>query len=381
MAEAIRRAIIRARLLWYLIQPHLASLGVAFSGAIAEAGARTVINLLEAIIADAIAKVADFYTSLANVIWNISLYLGMPKTVQSRFGYLPDLGDIHEFFKSMAETYVKFKPLVGEMVDELTGNTFSFSIQEAMSYGLPGLLGMNFAYTMGTMPSPSPMDEAWNTYDETRGLVDALTGINIHYLAHNYLQGLLDYYERVWSKADALTGIHDIVEFVTYPKAVLVGHIGRILPGMLDHLVEDVRNVLAGLLRRVADIESDAMSLKMLLDNNIISETDEAWLAYYEMRAEADAIDQLVNDYLDTVKNILANINNKIDTELVNLVSSALSELEGKWLAQAKTELGNKTERYLEVLYGARDYAKPVNVSYCLVFEDDSKICKTITPT
>ncbi|HIC98581.1 MAG TPA: hypothetical protein EYP08_02720, partial [Pyrodictiaceae archaeon] len=76
MAEAFRRAIIRARLLWHLIQPHLASLGVAFTGAIAEAGARTVINLLEAIIADAIAKVADFYTSLANVIWNISLYLG-----------------------------------------------------------------------------------------------------------------------------------------------------------------------------------------------------------------------------------------------------------------------------------------------------------------
>ena len=380
MSEVIGRAILRARLLWYLLQPHLASLGQAFTGAIAEAGANTIIRLMEGIIADAVAKVADFYSSLANTVWNIMLYMGMPKTVESRFGYLPDISDIHEFFKVMTEAYVKFRPLAQELLDELTGNTFSFAIQEGLSYGMPGLLGMNYAYSMGTMPSPGPLEEAWSTYEETRGLVDALTGINLHYLNHNYLQGLLDYYERAWSKADSLTSMHDIVEFVTFPKATLAGHIGRILPTMLDHLLEDVRNVLAGLLRRVADIESDARSLKTLLDNNIITESPEAWLAYHEMKAEADAIDQLITEYLDTVRNVLALLNNKIDSELVDLVSNAFKTLEGGWLSQSKTEIEDRMSRYLEVVFMARDYAKPVNVSYCVVFEDNSKICKTISP-
>lgn len=380
MAEAVRRALIRFRLLWQLVQPHLAALGQAFTAAAAEAGARTVISLLEAIVADAVARTADLYSTLANTVWNIMTYMGMPKTVPSRFGYLPDIEDVTEFFKAMAETYVKYRPMVGEMIDELTGNTFSFAVQEAMSYGLPGLLGMNYAYSMGTMPSPAPMDEAWSTYEETRGLVDALTGINLHYLSHNYLQGLLEYYERVWSRADTLTGLHDVLEFVTYPKAVLAAHLGRILPGLLDHLLEDVRNVLAGLLRRVADIESDALSLKTLLENKIIGETPEAWLAYYEMDAERQAIDQLVDEYLATVQNILAMVNEKIDSELLNLVASAVSELEGKWLSQAKAEIDDRTTRYIDVLYSARDYAKPVNVSYCIVFEDGAKICKVIKP-
>ena len=378
MAEAIRRAIIRLRLLWALIQPQLASFGEAFTGAVAEAGARTVVSMLEAIIGDMVAKVADFYTSLSNVVWNIMLYMGMPKTVESRFGYLPDMADINEFFKAMAEAYIKFRPMVGEMIDELTGNTFSFAMQEGLSYGLPGLLAMNYAYSVGTMPSPSPMDEAWSTYEETRALVDALTGINIHYLSHNYIQGLLEYYERVWSKADTLTGLHDVLEFLTHPKAVLAGHIGRILPGMLDHLLEDVRNVLAGLLRRVADIESDALSLKIMLEMNFIKETTEAWLSYFEMRAETDAIDKLVDEYLATLQNVLARLNEKIDSELLGLVASALSEVEGQWLSQAKAEIDERMGKYLDVLYSARDYAKPVNVSYCVEFEDGAKICKVV---
>lgn len=367
-------------MLWYLLQPHLAVLGKAFTEAVAEAGARTLVALLEAIIGDAVARTAGFYDSLANVLWNIMLYMGMPKTVGNRFGYYPDITDINEFMKAMTEVYVKFRALAGELVDELTGNTFSFAAQEAMSYGLPGLLAMNFAYSMGTMPSPSPMDEAWSTYEETRALVDALSGINIHYISHNYIQGLLEYYERAWNKSDSLTGLHDILEFITFPKAVLAGHLGRVLPGMIDNLLEDVRNILAGLLRRVADIESDAMALKTLLDNGIIRESAEAWLAYHEMNAEYNSINTLVDEYLATVQEILSYINDNIDDTLVQLIVNAIQNLEGQWLTQVKTDVDTRMGRYLDVLYSARDYAKPINVSYCVNFEDGSKVCKTIVP-
>jgi len=142
--------------------------------------------------------------------------------------------------------------------------------------------------------------------------------------------------------------------------------------------LEDVRNVLAGLLRRVADIESDALSLKIMLEMNFIKETTEAWLSYFEMRAETDAIDKLVDEYLATLQNVLARLNEKIDSELLGLVASALSEVEGQWLSQAKAEIDERMGKYLDVLYSARDYAKPVNVSYCVEFEDGAKICKVV---
>jgi len=229
---------------------------------------------------------------------------------------------IKDVFRVVAEATVLASTLVSEDAGEIAMESIQEAFSNAVYYGLGGAVATWAAYRAGYAPPNDFLQQpAVDMLDPiTIANLDAMVGQNVYVTTAMHALRLLGRTLEYWTRADKIDELHRLYAAAGNVPLHMLANATRVLDTAIDYMVEQIRAMLAVIMRRAIDIVDEVNAAYADYLVQMIDET-QFRVALESGRVELKHLEQMIEDTLNMIDAMVDQLSDADTATLVNIAT------------------------------------------------------------